>query len=143
MRHRKENTVILAIALTLFLSTPLNAATHCQWTVQGTDANFASEALYKQNPQIDRASCTAGENPNCIGYAYCKESEGKIPPQVIPLACAAIQVNGKYRCPDAHTCLADEDVVIAPMKNAPSFSPAPSAQSTAPGARSVREGNPQ
>jgi hypothetical protein len=87
------------------------------WTVQRTEKYFSKDPLFQDAPKIERAACKPGQAPVCTGYVYCPVPGVRM--FAFSAACKSIKVNDKWRCPDAETCVNDQDIAISEIGKIP------------------------
>lgn len=90
------------------------SAVPCMWTIQNREKFFTKDPIYQEEPKIERTACKPGQPPICTGYIYCKVPG--VMRSASGVACKSIKVDGKWRCPDAQTCVDDEEIAISPTK---------------------------
>ena len=115
---------ILAFGLTS------TASAVCQWTSEQRDDYFRKDPTYMDPPVIQRQACKPDLAPVCSGFAYCPQPG--IPRRSTSVACKAVKVNDKYRCPSAQACYDDPDIEMFEASEIPGPARPPAAESEAP-----------
>jgi hypothetical protein len=112
------------------------AFAECKWTVQSTDKRFTEDQVLREKPQIQKSACSENGTPICVGYVYCTTAD-PAKPQDGAVACKAIKVADKWKCPDGQTCYDDPDVSISKL---PKYPDGTVYSAPTPAAGAVREG---